>query len=183
MVKRGYRQNTAAAGAPTYPRLPQIQFWRASKVPADVAEHAHRCLFFFSSTLLGLTGTRRTRGLRGPPFLTTWWVGVCPPKIYKIYVLPPRDHPFPPCYHPFPLRDHPSLHLTEIIPLYDHLWQHQKQVQTHLHVTVQQPEGRTTGSCEKSRSISSGNSTRRTREYLKSNVLLYQNIPVQIFAN
>ena len=29
-----------------------------------------------------------------------------------------------------------SPHLTEIIPLHDHLWQPQKQVQTHLHVTV-----------------------------------------------
>ena len=34
-----------------------------------------------------------------------------------------------------------SPHLTEIIPLREHLWQPQTQVQTHhLHVTVQQPE-------------------------------------------
>ena len=29
-----------------------------------------------------------------------------------------------------------SPHLTEIIPLHDHLWQLQKQIQTHLPVTV-----------------------------------------------
>ena len=29
-----------------------------------------------------------------------------------------------------------SLHLAEIIPLHDQLWQPQKQVQTHLHVTA-----------------------------------------------
>ena len=41
--------------------------------------------------------------------------------------------------------------LTEIIPLYDHLWQPPKQVQTHVHVTVQQLEQskrRTTRSCD-----------------------------------
>ena len=30
----------------------------------------------------------------------------------------------------------PSPNLTEIIPLHDHSWQPQKQVQTHLHLTV-----------------------------------------------
>ena len=29
-----------------------------------------------------------------------------------------------------------SAHFTEIIPLHDHSWQPQKQVQTHLHLTV-----------------------------------------------
>ena len=39
-------------------------------------------------------------------------------------------------------------HLTEIIPLHERFWQPQQQVQTHAHVTVQQPEqskGGTTG--------------------------------------
>ena len=47
-----------------------------------------------------------------------------------------------------------SPYLTEIIPLHDHLWQPQKQAQTHLHVTVQQPEqpkGRTTAAVASSR--------------------------------
>ena len=78
-------------------------------------------LFFFSSTLLGLTGPRRTRGLRNSPF----WPhvgGVCPRKSTKFM------------YYPRVTILHP--HLTEIIPLHEHLCQTQKQLQTHLHVTV-----------------------------------------------
>ena len=40
-VKQGYRQNTAAGDALTCPKLAQIPFRRASKVPAALAEHAH----------------------------------------------------------------------------------------------------------------------------------------------
>ena len=36
-----------------------------------------------------------------------------------------------------------SPHLTQIIPLQDHIWQPQKQVQTHLHVTVYSPNSST----------------------------------------
>ena len=132
VVKRGYGQNTAVGSAPTCPQLPQTQFSLAIKVPAAVAEHAH-FIFFFSSTLLGLTGPRRTRS----PLWTTYWGGVCPRKSTKF------------TYYPRVTINSPNL--TEIIPLHDHLWQPQRQVQTHVHVIVQQPEqskGQTTGSCE-----------------------------------
>ena len=97
----------------------------------------HTFFFFFPSTLFGLTGPRHTRGLRDPSF-SPHVGGICSRKSSKCeYVLPPRDHHLPQLD-----RNH--------TPRY-HLWQPQKQVQTHLHVTVQQPEqpkGRTTGSCE-----------------------------------
>ena len=60
MGKRGYRPNTAAGGARRCPRLPQIQFWRASKVPADLAEHAH--IFFFSEDVVGANRTAAHEG-------------------------------------------------------------------------------------------------------------------------
>ena len=63
---RGYRQSTAAGGAPTRPKFPQGQFYHLNKVSAALAEHTF--LFFVSSTLLGLTGPRRTGGIRDSPF-------------------------------------------------------------------------------------------------------------------
>ena len=119
LVKGGYRPNTATGGARPCPRLPQILFWRASKVPADLAEHAP-CVFF-SSTLLGLTGPRRTRGLREPPFWPR--VGETCPRKSTTFIYYPRVNVLSP-------------HLTGIIPLHDHLRQPQKQAQTHLPVTV-----------------------------------------------
>ena len=110
--RTGYRPNTAAGGARTCLRLPQIQFWRASNVPANLADHA-RPFLFFARTLLGLTGPRRTRGLRDPPF----WPhvgGRCPRKSTKFMYYPSVTILSP--------------HLTEIIPRHDHLWQPQKQV-------------------------------------------------------
>ena len=74
----GYRPNPAAGGARTCPRLPQKQLLRAIKVPADLAKHAHR---FFFSTLLGLTGPRRTLGLTDPSFHNMFGGGM-PPQIY-----------------------------------------------------------------------------------------------------
>ena len=74
-------------------------------------------------------------GLRDPPF-GPHVEGVCLRKSTKFV------------YHPRVTILSP--HLTEIIPLHDHLWQPQKQEQTHLHVTVQpeQSKDRTTGSSE-----------------------------------
>ena len=115
-VKRGCRPNTAAGGARTWPRLPQIHFWRASKVPTDIAEHAH-FFFYFSRTLLGLAGPRRTRGGRDPPFWSHVG-GVCPGKSTKFMYYPRLTILSP--------------HLTEIITLHDHVWQPPKQVQTQL---------------------------------------------------
>ena len=139
LVKRGYRPNTTAGGARTCHRLPQIQFWRASKVPTDLAEHAHLFLVF-SSTSLGLTGPRRTRGLRDP----TFWPHageVCPRKSTK-FIYYPRVTILSP-------------HLTEIIPLHDHLWQppkRYKHIYTSPYTTARTAQGsnnrRTTGSWE-----------------------------------
>ena len=47
----------------------------------------------------------------------------------------------------------------------------------------EQPKGRTTGSCEWFRSISSGNDTRRTKQYFKSNMMSWLYINIQIFTN
>ena len=76
---------------------------------------------FFSSTLFVLTGPRRTRGLRDHPYLPHVG-GVCPRKSTKIMYYPRVTILSP--------------HLTKIILLHDHVWQPQKQVQTHGDVTV-----------------------------------------------
>lgn len=60
LVKQGYWQTTAAEGAPTCPAMPHNQFWRASKVPADLAEHAH--IFFFSEDVVGANRTAAHEG-------------------------------------------------------------------------------------------------------------------------
>ena len=176
LVKRGYRPNADAAGARTCPRLPHVQFWRTSKVPADLAEHAKP--FCFPNTSLGLTGPRRTRGLTHPPF----WPhvgGICPRKSTK-FMYYPRVTVLSP-------------HLTEIIPLHDHFYGSPKSRYKHMytspHTTARTAQGRnnrrTTGSCEYSRSISSGFIIHEEQNSIWNQIFdygwLYLNI--QFFAN
>ena len=77
---------------------------------------------FFSENVVGVNGTAVHEGCQGSPLLTTCWGGVYPRKSTE-------------CIH-CPRVTAPSSHLTEIIPLHDHLCQPQKQVQRHLLVTV-----------------------------------------------
>ena len=70
VVKRGCRLNAAAGGAPTCPKLPQIQFWRSSKVPTALAEHAHLFFLFFEHGV-GANGTAAHEGSY-ESLLTTW---------------------------------------------------------------------------------------------------------------
>ena len=93
-------------------------------MPADLAERTHTFFFFLRARRLGERdrGARRVLGLSPLDHMLEGYalnlLNLCTSKYYpRVTILSP--------------------HLTEIIPLYDHLRQPQKQVQTHhLLVTV-----------------------------------------------
>ena len=95
---------TRPPGAPPLdPTCPKFSFDALARRPQPLPS-THTFSPFFSSTWLGLTGPRRTRGLRDSPF-SPHVGGVCPRKSAKFV------------YHPRVVIM--SLHLTDIIPLHD----------------------------------------------------------------
>ena len=115
MVKGGYtplfcgqtggidkvRPREAPLSAPNCPKF-------SSDALASCAQPLPSTHTFFSGTFLGLTGPRRTRGLRYPP-CWPYVGGVCPHKSTKLIYYPRVTIISP--------------HLTDLIPLlYDHLY-------------------------------------------------------------
>ena len=149
--KRGCRKTRPREVPLCAPNCPKFGSDALARCPQPLP--STHTFFLFSSTLLVLTGPPRTRGLTDPPF-DYMSGGVCPRKSNKCM------------YYPRVTINSPRL--TEIIPLHDHLWRPQKQVQTHTCTrrrttsrTVEGPNNRQLRVV--AIDFSSGNNTRRTK--------------------